>query len=253
MLKLEENIVFSNIQVRLIESKKELIEAQKLRYEMLILDYSEKKDGGCEIDEDEYDEFCDHLIAIDTKVNKIIGTYRLIRGEHLSKLKTFLTEKEFNIDKIKEKGFPILELGRAVVHPDYRNGIVIKLLWMGIFSYCKQFSVRFLVGTACYHGNDVDVYQHSFSYLYYNHLSDNDLMAYASKESRHDLNILKEEEVNDKIAKKQTPALIRNYLKLGCSVGEGVFIDKEFNSIDILILLDLINLNEKYADKVFKL
>jgi putative hemolysin len=38
-------------------------------------------------------------------------------------------------------------------------------------------------------------------------------------------------------AMRDTPALIKAYLRLGGTVGDGVFVDKPFNTIDICLIL----------------
>ena len=39
------------------------------------------------------------------------------------------------------------------------------------------------------------------------------------------------------------PPLIKGYIKIGATFGEDAFIDKEFNSIDVFVLLDLEEVN----------
>jgi putative hemolysin len=42
------------------------------------------------------------------------------------------------------------------------------------------------------------------------------------------------------------PSLLKSYLRLGAKVGEGAFIDKELNTIDILIIVDVLKMTKKY-------
>ena len=125
------------------------------------------------IDKDIYDEFCDHLIAIDINTNKVIGTYRLIKKSHLKVLNTFLTETEFNIDKLKK--YEILELGRAVVQSEYRDGVTIGMLWKGVIKYALSQGVEVMIGTASFHGINPNEYKETFSFLYDNYLSNEEL------------------------------------------------------------------------------
>ena len=56
------------------------------------------------LDYDRIDKFADHLIVIDKKrkgiKNKIVGTYRLIRGDIASYFGGFYTSSEFDLTKI---------------------------------------------------------------------------------------------------------------------------------------------------------
>ena len=238
-----------NYSVGIADSDDEIKEAQILRYKMLLCEFDNTKseDG---IDKNEYDDVCEHLIVKDNLNNKIIGTYRLLTNIKYGKNTKFLCESEFDVDKLKNSGKNILELSRAVVHRDYRNGIVIKLLWQGIFYYCKKYDIRYLFGTASFHGLDYTKFSHSLSYIYYNYMVDESLMCYA-KEPCINFNIFKKEEIDEKLAKAETQPLIKGYFSLGCKVGTGLFFDREFNSSDLMMILDMTKINKKYAERMF--
>lgn len=245
-----EPIIFGSIVVRLLETKEELIKVQKLRYEEMILAYNEEKTNDSGLDESPYDLYCDHIIAIDMTTNEIIGTYRLIQKSHLGFLNTFITEQEFNIDALKQSPYHILELGRAVVKKEYRGGIVIKLIWKFLFNYIKNYDIRFLFGTASYHGNDPQKYLLSFSYLNHHYLIDEEYMTYPKEGGS--FTPLPLDEIDKNKAILQTPPLIKGYLAMGAKVGKGYYIDYDFNSVDILVVLDSTILNLKYLKRIFK-
>jgi len=227
--------------VKLATTKEELEEVFKLRYEELLLYYNKdnvKKDG---LFIDEYDKYCDHLICYDKVNKKVAGTYRLVLEKHIKNIGKFITEDEYDISKIKSKR--ILELGRAVVKEEYRNGVVIKLLWKGIFNYTKLHNIKYLFGTGSFHGIDHLKYEHALSYIYHNHLSPQELRVQARKNSRVDINLISKEYIDHQKVKEQMPPLIKGYIKIGATFGEDAFIDKEFNSIDVFVLLDLEEVN----------
>ena len=72
-----------------------------------------------------------------------------------------------------------------------------------------------------------------------------------AKEPCAPLNPLKEIEIDPVKAKSELPSLIKGYLAMGCKVGKGAFIDYDFNSTDIMIILDLQNINEAYFNRMF--
>ena len=49
-----------------------------------------------------------------------------------------------------------------------------------------------------------------------------------------------------KAALRALPPLIKGYLRLGCYIGEGAVIDRQFNTIDVLIILPVSNINPRY-------
>lgn len=232
-----------------LAEKKDIKALQKLRYDELILDYDSSKEANG-LDASEYDDFCDHLIVKEIDTNKIVGTYRLMTNKHLKHKNEFICESEFNISKLKQCPENILELGRAVVHKGYRQGTVLKLLWSGILDYSKMNNVRYLFGTASFHGVNTDDYKNAFSKVYYSNLVDENIMCEA-KEPNAPLCVLKPEEIDPIKAKSEMPSLIKGYLAMGCKVGKGAFIDYDFNSTDIMVILDLQNINETYFNRMF--
>ena len=249
-MRLFENIKpLNDLTVGLAENKDEIREAQILRYQMLLLEFDESKDKNG-IDESPYDEFCDHIIVKDNTNNKIVGTYRLLSNLILPEGKEFISEPEFNIDKLKNSGKNILELSRAVVHKDYRNGFVLRLLWQAIIAYSKMNNIKYMFGTASFHGVDYTKYKHAFSSIYYNNLADEEILCYA-KEPCMDMRILSKEEIDENLARHETQPLVRGYFAIGSKVGSGIFFDYEFNSTDIMMIFDMDNLNKKYLSRMF--
>lgn len=234
-----------NILVKLANTESEYNQVYKLRYQELLLEYDQTKKFEEEIDKDEYDEVCDHLIAIDTSKDQVVGTYRLIKKSHINNLKNFLTEKEFNIDIIKK--YQILEVGRAVVKEEYRDGVTIGMLWRGVIRYAVSENIDIMIGTASFHGTDPLVYKSTLSYLYDNHLSPIDIRCFANKDSYFDMKLC--DGYDPVVAKKEMPPLIKGYLNLGATVGDGAYIDKEFNSVDVLIVLVIKDINPRYLKR----
>jgi putative hemolysin len=239
----------NNFVIKLAETEAELQEIFKLRYEELLLCYNKENTNDTGLFIDEYDRICDHLIAIDLENNVIAGTYRLVRKAHILNIGKFITELEFDISKIKD--YEILELGRAVVRNEYRNGSVIALLWQGIVQYVVTNNIRFMFGTASFHGVSPLEYKHALSSIYYKHLTPIKFRAKAINYTV-ELKQLSLEELDLKRAKKEMPPLIKGYINLGASFGEGGFLDYDFNSLDVFTLIDIQTVNQRYLDKFMK-
>ena len=104
-----------------------------------------------------------------------------------------------------------------------------------------------MIGTASFHGIDPTLYKDTLAYLYQNHLSNEDILCYANRDSYSPLNLV--DEFDLETAKKNMPPLIKGYLRLGATIGEGVYLDKEFNSSDVLIVLKINEINPRYLKK----
>lgn len=230
-----------NFILKLASTKEEMEQLFHLRYEELLLFYNKNNKNEDHLFIDEYDHVCDHLICYDTVKKQVAGTYRLVLEEHIKEIGSFITESEYDITKLKSNR--LLELGRAVVKEEYRDGSVIRLLWRGLIKYALIKNVKYLFGTGSFHGQNLNEYDHALSYIYYNHLSSEEFRVKAQPDSRRDMNLVAKSDLdNDKI-KEQMPALIKGYIKVGATFGEDVYIDVLFNSIDVFVLVDIEKVN----------
>ena len=249
----------NNYEVRLAKNFKDIDAAQNLRYRVFYEELNAKpsiKNILYEKDFDELDPFCDHLLVIDHKKGpkhkSIVGTYRLIRRPMTQIHGKFYTESEFNIKKILSTKGEILELGRSCVHPDYRDKPIMQLLWKAITAYMIHYKIKILFGCASFSGSNVSKYKKQFSYLYHNYLAPISIRPKALKNHYVSMNYFNKNEINNNEVFKTLPPLIKGYLRLGVHVGEGAVIDKQFNTIDVCIVLKTSAIRKKYLEYLNK-
>jgi putative hemolysin len=104
--------------------------------------------GRAGFDQDRFDSLCDHLLVRDAHTGKVVGTYRLLSYPAAQRAGGFYSESEFDLRPLRRELRQALELGRACVHRDYRNGAVIAALWSGIMDYVARHGARYLIGCA---------------------------------------------------------------------------------------------------------
>ena len=229
--------------VRLLDhnDSKALREVQKLRYDYLLRDFDQNKNDLEGLDDDGYDDCSDSILVIDKKAGRIAGTYRVASAATLKGL-AYKCEEEFDISALKADPDGILEAGRAVVHEDYRNGTVIGLLWKGLINYANEHHLRYIFGTCSLHGTDPGLYERCTSYLNQYALSDKFEIRAACQAFEY--GTLRDLSMHD----ADMPGLLRAYLQMGASVSQNGFIDYEFNSCDVMVILDCQNLNRKFVN-----
>lgn len=223
-------------------NKEELKEVQKLRYQYLLRDFNPNlpMEG---IDDDGKDFLSDSIIVEDIEKHIICGTYRCSTKKTIGNNR-FISEKEFNIDSLKNNDFEILELGRAVVHGDYRDGSVINLLWAGIFEYIKMTNSKYIFGTCSLHGVDPLIHANTLAYLNKNLLFlDYDICA--NNPSFEYPNYLDIVGYDDNLAYQNLPALLKAYIKLGIKVSKNGYIDYNFKSCDCMTIGKIEEMNPK--------
>ena len=251
-------IEIDNFVIKIAEKKSELKKAQALRYTVF---YNEKKAVPTiskkilRLDYDKVDKFADHLIVIDKNKkdikNTIVGTYRLLRGDVATHCGGFYTSSEFDLSKVLNsyKNIQILELGRSCVHQDYRNGIIMNLLWKAIAEYVKFYDIKILLGCASFHGTDVMKYANELSYLRKNFSLPDELSVKSLDSKIHPAYTDINSNTNDLRTFVKLPPLIKGYLRIGGKVSYDCFVDYKFNTIDLCVIVRTDNIKKKYKKK----
>ena len=251
-------IEVDNFLIKIAEKKAELKKAQELRYSVF---YKEKKaiptisKKILKLDYDKVDKFADHLIVIDNNrkgiKNKIVGTYRLLRGDIAVHCGGFYTSSEFDLSKILNsyENNKILELGRSCVHQDYRNGTIMNLLWKAIAEYVKLYDIKILLGCASFYGTDVMKYTNELSYLRKNFSLSDEFSVKSLDTKMHSANTKINSNTNDLKTFVKLPPLIKGYLRIGGKVSHDCFVDYKFNTIDLCVIVTTDNIDEKYKKK----
>ena len=201
------------------------------------------------IEIDEYDSICDHLIIKDKNSKKVIGYYRLISSAFS---KSFYSENEFNLEYLKSTNENLLELGRACIHPQHRNGQVINLLWKGIGLYCKQLNTRYLFGCTSIHTESF-----SLAHEIYHYLKNEEKICrnyHIEPTKLFKININFEQRpciIDENRAKSQLPALLKSYLSAGAMIAGTPAYDKDFSCIDFFTVMDLENVHRSFKRRYF--
>lgn len=241
-----------NLTVRVSDKPHLIEEAQKLRYEIFFGEMggvaTDPEVRAQKRDFDEYDAVCDHLIVQDEDAGgKVVGTYRLLRRAPMQKLGKFYSEKEFDVSGIKAMDGEIMELGRSCVHEGYRSRAVMQLLWRGIGAYVAHYDIKLLFGCASLNGIDPETNRMGLSFLYHAHRTPEPLCP--KSKSDYIFKPLPIEQVDHKEALRQLPALVKGYLRMNGSFGEGVYIDLECHCVDVAVVVQTELLKDTYGKR----
>ncbi|MEO0912240.1 MAG: GNAT family N-acyltransferase [Pseudomonadota bacterium] len=245
----------SRFTVRLAQSESDIRAAQRLRYRVFVEEMGARAaeaDHAERLERDSFDCIFDHLILIDTTVadplDRVVGAYRLLTDARAREGRGFYGAEEFDLSPILALGRPAVELGRSCVAPEHRGGVAMHLLWNALAEYVLSREIEIMFGVASFHGTDPAAIAPALSYLHHKHLAPPDLRVRALTENAIPMGTLPEAEVDAKAAMRQIPNLIKAYLRLGGFVGEGAFIDHDFNTIDVCLLMDTTRMVSRYRD-----
>jgi putative hemolysin len=206
-------------------------------------------------DIDAYDAICDHLLVVDHGVDgrpHVVGTYRLLRQNVAAVHRGFYSASEYDLSRLIDQsatGGQLLELGRSCVAPAWRNNATITLLWRGIAAYLQTHRIGHMFGCASLHGADPLLHAAELSYLYHHHLAPPELRARALPEHHVAMDRLPAASIDSRAAARALPPLIKGYLRVGAMIGDGGYVDRQFNTVDVFVIMPVDRITSRYAGR----
>jgi putative hemolysin len=251
-----------SLEVRLAQTAQQVRQAQKLRYRVFYQEGPAVANPARLLsrrDVDAYDAICDHLLVIDHDRRDghalnarpaVVGTYRLLRQPLAEEFGGFYTANEFHVDALlgRHAKLQFLELGRSCVLAAYRNKRTVELLWHGIHAYVLQNGCDVMIGCASLDGTDPKQLALPLSFLHHYARAPEQWRARALPQRYIDMNRLSKEAIDSKAALRMLPPLIKGYLRLGATVGDGAVVDHEFGTTDVLIVLPVSQIKQRYFE-----
>jgi len=230
--------------VRFARTREELDAALKLRFEVFNLELGEGLQASFLTgrDMDEFDEQCHHLIVVDTEnQDRVVGTYRMQTSDMARSGSGFYSNVEFELSKLPPEVLSdSIELGRACVARDHRNTAVLFLLWRGLAAYLMHNRKRYLFGCCSLTSQDP--------------LDGLRVMRLLERNGQLDpsFNVTTQPGFecvgeDDAVVDREVrlPKLFQIYMRYGARVCSRPALDRQFKTIDFLVLFDVKAINEQ--------
>lgn len=233
-----------SLSVRLASTAQEIEEAQRLRHQVFSQEYGANFNAQTPgIDEDQFDQWCDHLLVLDQSTERVVGTYRILRPEQARLAGSYYTESEFDLSRLRSIRHQIVEFGRACIDQAYRNGPTLMMLWSGLSELIRQNNYQYVLGCASVSLRDDGI---TAAEVWRSVSERADLS--------HDLTVTPHHPYPvDRVCTQlpaNIPALIAGYLNLGVKVcGEPAW-DPDFNTVDFPMLLTVSQMNPRYRQRL---
>ncbi len=232
--------------VKTADTKEELSQVYQLRYDIFYNEFSGKT-NVLGMDHDRYDKNADILIIVDLLTKKVIGTYRVICTEFTKK---FYSASEFEIGNFLKEPSVKVELSRACIHKDYRNGSAIRLLWRGVYQYLSVVKAEFLFGCSSISGMTASSILSLMSYLQKNNLTLSQWNIFPHAPYDKSAHLLKDlRDIGSYNPLDHIPPLFRAYLNAGAKFEAVPAYDEHFLCYDFFTVLDLKDLRQSHERK----
>jgi putative hemolysin len=239
-----------NVVTKIADREHEMDAIARLRYDVFV---RELGSSGASVDHalcsesDQFDKHSEHLIAVDQNAGgAVIGVYRLMTAQMAKKAGGFYSENEFDLTALKSSRRKILELGRSCGHANYRDGTAMFQLWRGLAEYVLTHEIEILFGVASFHGTEPKKYAQALSNLASVYAAPEHLLTKSKK--YQSMALVNPNQIDRNTAIRETPSLIKSYLRLGGVVGDGAYIDYDFNTIDVCLIMDTATMSQRHRE-----
>ena len=125
----------------------------------------------------------------------------------------------------------------------------MNLLWKAIAEYVKLYDIKILLGCVSFHGTNVMKYTKELSYLRKNFSLPDELSVKSLDPKKYSVYTGINSNINDLSTFVRLPPLIKGYLRIGGKFSYDCFVDYKFNTIDLCVILNTNNIDEKYKRK----
>jgi len=236
----------SPLVLRFARTPSEVREAQRLRHEVFAGEMGARMPGDDGLDADAFDPYCEHLLVRESDGGRVVGTYRILSPEQARRAGGYYSEQEFDLGRLHHLRGRMVEIGRSCVHPDYRSGGVITLLWSGLLRYMSVNGYDAIIGCASVSMQDGGQLAVSlYNMLKRTNLSPSEYRVFPRCELP--LAVLKSAGEDARL-----PPLIKGYVRIGAYVCGAPAWDPDFNTADLLMMLPMSRIDARYAKHFLK-
>jgi putative hemolysin len=231
--------------VGLARNEDDIRAAQRLRYQVFAEEmHAHLHSEAAGLDEDPFDVFCRHLIVRDRRNEQVVACMRILLDTDAKVAGSFYSQTEFDLGGLVSEPGRVMEIGRVCVHPEYRGGMAVSMLWNGVARFFQVTEFNRIIGCASIPlvNGGANAWS-AYALLAERHLAPEPFRV----KPRLPLPAFEGELPPAKI-----PSLLLAYMRLGAKIcGEPCW-DPDFNTADMVVLLDPADLRQRYARRFLK-
>ncbi|WP_436660851.1 GNAT family N-acetyltransferase [Acinetobacter sp. P1(2025)] len=214
-----------------VDTLKELQDVQRFRAKQFSHQFGLTFED--DLDQDLYDFACEHAVLRDKWSGEIVAYTRLklFQGYEIGQS---YSAQEFEIVPHLSHLPSIVEIGRTCVHPQFRSGKALSMLWLNMApKILWSMRAKYLMGCVSIHLED------NLARTYYTHrqiqqLEDHQTIDIRSKRAfepeRPDYSFPQDERM---------PKLFQTYLGMQSKLSKEAFFDEEFKCLDYFVFLEV--------------
>jgi putative hemolysin len=226
-------------------SSRDVREAQHLRYRVFAEELGARVPSRLhQLDADEFDAYCDHLLVREGHDGAMIGTYRVLTPSAAAAAGGSYVDAAFDLAPLRALRPRLAEVGRACVDARHRTGGVILILWTALADYMAQQQLDTIVG-CCSIGLRDGGAKASSLWRRLGHLRLTEPGHRVQPRLPFPVHLLPGQ--NDEV---EVPPLLKGYLQLGARLMGPPAWDPDFGCADLPLLLRLEDVPARYRRRL---
>ncbi len=224
--------------VGFVLSEKAAEHVYRLRYQVFNLELGEglAESHATGLDRDRFDAQMSHLVLLERSSGEVVGTYRLQTIAQALANQGIYSAQEFELEPLRPLFEELVECGRACISKPHRNFRTIFLLWAGIAAFMNLYSQRYLFGCCSLTSTDPDDGWRALKTLRRKQYLHPEIWVEAQPSCSCGSS---QRETHPGLGEAlPLPKLFRSYMTLGARVISEPALDREFQTVDFLVMLD---------------
>jgi len=197
-------------------------------------------DTAAGLDTDEFDPLCRHMMVEDTRTGQLVCCFRMMPLRDGSEISKSYSAKYYDLDALKDYPGPLMEMGRFVMHPAWKDPAILRVAWSAMTRFVESEGIEMLFGCSSFEGVDAEAYADAFALLKERHLAPSRWLPRVKAPNVFRFaRALGLRRPNMKLALTRMPPLLRSYLVMGGWVSDHAVIDNELNTLHVFTGLEV--------------
>ncbi|CAM4352415.1 GNAT family N-acetyltransferase [Acinetobacter dispersus] len=214
-----------------VDNLKELQEVQRFRATQFSHQFGMRFEDG--LDQDLYDFGCEHAVLREKWTGEIVAYTRLklFQGYEIGQS---YSAQEFEIVPHLSHLPSVLEIGRTCVHPKFRSGKALSMLWLNLTpKVLWSMRAKYLMGCVSIHLDD------NLARAYYTHRQIQQLGDHQTIDIRSKRSFEPERPEYSFPQDERMPKLFQTYLGMQSKLSKQAFYDEDFKCLDYFVFLEV--------------
>jgi putative hemolysin len=229
-----------SLSVEVTRETESVLDAQRLRYQVFAEEMGARLPASSgRLDIDRHDPHCAHVLVREGRVGRVVACARLLDASGAMSAGGFYSQQEFEMSRALTLPGRIMEVGRACVARDRRDGATLSALWSGIAREAVARGISHLIGCASVPFDPEIEALEPLRRSLQSYLTHDALRVHPRRPVPRDPSAPSRD--------AKLPPLLAAYLRLGARVGGEPSWDPEFGTADFFMIVSVDKMAARYA------